>query len=250
VLKKIKLNRRGQATVEYLLFIVVISSLVAGLASYNGVIEQKFKDSKLSLRNKLAGNYELTRKDFFSGKIGSEEERGLGAGGGGGGGGDGSGGAGDDGSGGGGGRKGKKKPIQKQTAGKGGGTGTGSRGGDKAIEDKTAEGSNYQRQKMQRDDEIAIAQSTAAAQQYEIEQETPEQVYKEKEKEAISERQLALVSEKDRARLLKKAKDEGITTDKEKAMEQRNWKIGKIIIIIMILLFFIVIILKSRQNRD
>lgn len=240
VLKKIKLDRKGQATVEYILFIVVISSLVAGLASYSGTVEQKFKDAKLGLRDKLAGNYELTRKDFFSGKIRSEGERagGLGKGGGGGGG--------DQGAGGGGGKG--KKPVQKTTA-KTGDTG-GIKDRDQKAEAKTPESSNYQRQKMQRDEEEAIAQSNAAAQQYQMEQETPEEIYKEKEKEAISERQLALVSAGERARLLKKAKDEGITTDKEKAMEQKNWKIGKFIIIIMLLLFFFVIILKAKQGRD
>ena len=69
MLKKINIGRRGQATVEYLMFIVVITSIVAGLSSYSTSIESKFEAAKTGLRDKLAGNYELKRSDFFSNKI-------------------------------------------------------------------------------------------------------------------------------------------------------------------------------------
>lgn len=241
----LKRNKRGQATVEYILLIVVIASLVAGLASFNGRIEQQFKSAKLGLRDKLAGNNELTRGDFFSGKIkvnpqaggaGGTQAQGGGAGGGGGGGG--AGGAG-----------GGKKAATAAGGEAGKGFGGGGRG-EEAAQTQTQEPNALSGHHRLEQEQEEIDRSNQAAQEYRQQQQTEEEAYKEKEKEAISERQLALASADERARLLKRAQEEGITTEKQQAQTDRNWNIGKFIIIIMVLLFVFVIILKSRQSRD
>ncbi len=236
----LKRNKRGQASVEYILLIVVISSLVVGLTSFNKTIEQKFKDAKLGLRDKLAGQSELTRKDFFSGKITVNEgaggkgkgQQGGGAGGAGGG-------------------QAGAAGAKKGTTGEEAGTGlAGTRGGGDTTEEQKPENTPEYREKRQEQEKEDIARTNRAAQEYREQQQTEEDIEQEKEREAISERQLALASEEDRARLLRRAKEEGLTTEKQKELEARNWKIGKFIIIIMLLLFVFVIILKTRQGRD
>ena len=239
----LKRNKRGQAAVEYILLIVVIASIVAGLASFNGSIEQKFKDAKVDLRDKLAGSGtggQLHRSDFFTGKISTAG----GAGGAGGAQGAGGGGAGAGGAGGAGGKK--------TTGGGAEGEGLGANGtGEQPTPAQTQEPNiPHSRQSKLQQEQEAIDKGNKAAKEYRQAYETEEEAYQEKEKEAISERQLALASEDERARLLRKAKDEGITTDKQQADEARNWKIGKFIIIIMLVLFVFIIILKSRQSRE
>ena len=241
VLKKIKLNKGGQATVEYLLLIVVIVSAVMGLLSFSDTIEGKFKDLKIKARDQLAGqNYALTRKDFFTGKINTQ-----GTGGGGTGAGKKDGAGGDDGGAGG---KGKKKAEQAKA---GQGMGEGGAGKGKA-ETQTQEPNTGARNKLSRSDyeSESINQSNTAASNYNPEPEVSEELPKDKEKRDIMERQLALASAEEKARLLRKARGEGGLDDSSKPLAERDWGIGKFIIIIMLLLFFFVIILKAKQSRD
>jgi len=235
VLKKRNIGRRGQATVEYLMFIVVIASIVVGLSSYSSSIESKFEAAKLGLTKKLAGDYELKRSDFFSKKISSSDATGAQ-----GNGANGGAAAGDNGAGG-------KKPVVQGGEGDAKLAETGKNG--TAGPEQTEKVQKSKQEEIEQE-KSAVDESNRAAKEYNREQQTKEDAAKEEEKQAISERQLAMASAEDRAALLRKAHDQGLYTDKEKALERREWSIGKLLIIIIVVVIFLIIVLKSRQNRD
>ena len=237
MLKKRNIGRRGQATVEYLMFIVVIASIVAGLASYSSSIESKFEAAKVGLRNKLAGDYKIQRSDFFSSKINTT---GAGAN---------NGTAGKSGGGPGAGTQGGKTPVVQGGEGnKPAGIENGN-AGTAETQGQESPASKDRQERLQQERE-AREESDRAAREYKNAQQTEEDAYKEQEKQAISERQLAMASAAEREAILRKAHDQGIYTDKERAFEERKWSIGKLLIIIIVVVIFLIIILKSRQGRD
>ena len=260
---KIKINnKRAQATVEYVLMIVLVAGLVLSLTQFSDTIDGKLASWKSGAKNKMAGldssqgTYDLSRADFYtpgltpSGSSGGSNAGGVNSKGGTAGGsenGDESGGEG------GGGAGGKGSAARKGgIAGEAGAGGIGVNAPGSGV-GKNQGGSS------------GISGSEYSGEQYDTDREEPqynESGYTESqmggkggsgggEGKKEGEKGIAAGEEGKGASssLIKRRQGEELP-GVAKTLAEKDWSIGKFIIILLIIIFFIIVIVKSREMRQ
>ena len=226
----------GQASVEYVLLLVVITTAVIGLVGFSDTIKGKIESSKMNLVYKLGGTSDLSRSDFTFKNIdvkgpdgGADDADGAGGKGKkarGGRGGEGGGGDDADGSNpNAGGRKGKK-----------GGAGD-SDDGDYGDEDLSAD--NLKKKTR------VSSQEAGGSVSYSREQTSKARRAAGKEDEG------SYTEEEDEgSELLRASQSDEFKARQAEEEAAKRWNIFKFLIIIAIIFFFIVIVLKARNARD
>jgi Flp pilus assembly pilin Flp len=234
----IKYDSSGQASVEYILLIVVIVSVVMGLLSFAPNIKGKIESQKMNLALKLSGSGgDLTRSDFTFKDVKVNDVEGSGSGGGGTG-------AGKDGKG-----------------GKGAGAGAGSdddgrtglgkkgsgRGGSGLGEDDDGGGDGT--------DELADEEVRKKIKIKDEEQRSTMRAKEEKRRRSLRSRTSEDESyyeeeEETKDGLSRMGQMDDYRSKEIQPEKMKQWNIFKFIIIIAVVFFFIVIILKARGTRD
>lgn len=234
----IKYDSSGQASVEYILLIVVIVSVVMGLLSFAPNIKGKIESQKMNLALKLSGSGgDLTRSDFtfkdvkvndVEGSGGSGAGSGKGSKGGKGDKGDGTAADSDDD-----GRAG----LGKKGSGRGG-SGLGDDGDEEDAADELSDEEIRKKIKIKDEEQKSTMRAKEEKRRRSLRSRTSEEgSYYEEEEET-----------KDGLSRMNQMDDYRSKEIQQEKMKQ--WNIFKFIIIIAIVFFFIVIILKARGMRD
>ncbi len=232
-----KTCQAGQASVEYILILVVITTAVIGLVSFSDTIKGKIEMQKMNLAIKLAGKSDLKRSDFTFKNVEVRDVEGTG---------DAAGGAGGRGR-----RAGR--------GGAGGGAGEGG-GGDGAFGRRTNAGAGVGGEGEGDIDEGGTDQERSEALRRKLQVQNTEAggsvAYDQKRRKARRGEKKAgdesgLVEEDDESsRFIKTRMEEQIREQQVKEEEMKKWNIMKFLIILAIIFLFIVIILKARNARD
>ncbi|MFH1223779.1 MAG: hypothetical protein V1647_05505 [Pseudomonadota bacterium] len=230
------INRRnGQATVEYILLMVILSGAILSLLKFSDFANSQLNQAKQGMVQKLSGDYQLQRSDFYASNIKKPGSGGEGSGAGGRGGRAGAGAGGTGGT-------GAAQTQTPQTAGAG--TGEGGTEEPQAPTQEIRTRGGYAADEMTNDDRIQLADSyNEGAKAYGPAGEAGAEV-------ATEEGTKLAQAEEEGARY---GVRKGVYEDeyaRQKALAAKGWNIGKFIIIILVLFFFFFIILKSRQQRD
>jgi hypothetical protein len=230
------MNKKAQTSVEYILLLGMVASMIFSLVGFSDHIKQKITMVKAGLRNKLAGSVELSRSDFGSPGVRFAADDDM----------DGMGGKGIDGKGAGGkdgaGKDGKGKGKGKDQEGAElSGTKRESEGeqgedGSKAGED--AEGEDSKTIRRFSDDEYY----------YETDR-YGNRVLKKRERKGKEGRRRGEEEDEKSAIAIKENLDESVYY-KEPKQEEMNFTFWKILLIVGIVVFFFVVIMKARQGKD
>jgi len=236
IIPKMRLfNRRAQTSVEYLLMIGVVTTMVFSLLGFSGYLDTKMSTWKVAATKQLGGDYKLSKSDFMP--IGGSTSGSKGGGRGGAGGGKGKGGAGSAGGGGG-------------TSG-GGGEAPGVTPPPSGVPSATEEenvASKKSRAKEMGTNETATQRQQGESYDAIVAGEGAGGAAGSKAGGA-GEEGLTGDEKNDDESIIKKGRlGEGAT--KEKTLAQRDWSIGKFLIILVVLIFIIIFVLKARQARD
>lgn len=237
------LGKAGQASVEYILMVVVISTALIGLMGFSDTIKQKIAGKKMDLILKLGGADELSRSDFaFNGAAvqgyqggggegdGADEQDGAG-GRGKGGKGKGKGGAGDDGAG----------AYGSGKGGKGKGAGAGGEGGEGEEDGGGEEDPAEARKRL-----IVNNQEAGGSVAY-----SQSQTRKARRSAGYQESGSDYGDEEDDGTTLNRTmSDEDLKAKKAEEVAMQRLNIFKFLIILAIVFFFIVIVLKAKNARN
>ncbi len=238
VYKNKVLQKLGQASVEYILLVVVISTAVLGLLSFSDTIKGKIESQKADLAIKIGGGgAEITRSDFSFKNVVVKDIEGGGA--------DGAAGS------------GKKGGAGKGNKGKGGaggqGDGTGS-DGKGGLGKGQGDGGEGEGGDGENDDEEDLKKRKKSSNQETADSESYSQEQKRRTGKGTGYRQgeSGYTDEEDDGGidLLNTKSPEELQAIKEKEEVAKKWNIFKFLIIIAIIFFFIVIVLKARNARD
>jgi hypothetical protein len=230
-------SKTAQSSVEYLLMIAVISSIVFGLLAFSGRVEQIVANAKIGARDKLAGRYDLSPQDFSMGGLVLKDDEGA---------------AGEDGEGGGGagGRGGRGRDGARGRAGERGGLRGVSAPGDGDDADAAARGadagpgldSDYGGQR--------VAGGVEADQGYEARQADRRTRGRAEPEDARIRGLVTEEDEEDEDGSIVMRRQDGTVITKSKTLAERDWGIGKFLIILVVIIFVIIFVLKARQARD
>lgn len=227
-------EKKGQATVEYTLLIVLISTAVLGLLSFSNYADRTIDNLKSGMVTKLSGEYKLTRKDFFTGKLntykgnGSEGQNGAGSGGGGGG-------AATQG------KKPAQTAAQKLPGAEGEEGGAQGAAPTQEIIKPNQENADY---------ETIDNESKRYAKSYNAGAQEEEAAKKMTPAEAEKAEELAAAEEGKNISVVKKKDYYEEMYGRKKTLAEKDWGLGKLIIIILVLIFFFVIIFRAKGSRD
>lgn len=233
------MNKKGQTSVEYLLLLGLVASMIFSLVGVSDYIKQRVTIVKAGLRNKLAGSVALSRADFgspgvrFAADDDMEGISGKGTGGKGIGGRDGSGkdGKGKDGKGKG--KKGKGAELSDTEREEEGGKGEGRY--DEGGELVDGEG---QRIRRFSDDEYYYETDRYGNRVLKRRKKTGKGVLKRGEED-----------EDKKAIMIKENLDESVYY-RDPDQEETNFTLWKILLIVGIVVFFFIVIMKARQGKD